>query len=96
MSSPLGSFGPLVAAVVSVGVILAYIVATLLQGVLALAPSDLSGLRELALVALGAVFVLPVGAAAGSSAVAAANRRLDAIGAPTAAEADRAAGNGGA
>jgi len=95
MSSPLGNFGPLVAAIVGIAVILAFVLATLFQGFLGLVGTDLSSLRELALLALGAIFGLSGGAAAGSQAVAAANRRLDAIGAPTAAQADRATGNGG-
>ena len=95
MASPLGTFGPLVAAILAAAVVGVFLLATVFQVPLGLTAADLSSLRELALLALGAVFGLSGGAAANQQAIVAANRRLDAIGAPTAAEADRVTHNGG-
>jgi hypothetical protein len=96
MTSPLGAYGPLVAAIVGVGVVAVFLLATVFQVALGLSDADLSSLRELALLALGAIYGTTAGAASSRQDIAATNRRLDAIGAPTAAEADRVTHTGGA
>lgn len=95
MSSPLGTYGPLVAAVVSVGVIAVFLLASVAQVSLGIPPASLQDLRELSLLALGAVLGTTAGAASSRQDIAATNRRLDAIGAPSAAEADQVTRNGG-
>lgn len=84
MNSPLGKYAPIVAAIVAVGVIGAWIAAELLYGVHVLTVQP-AGLKEVALIAVGAVFgsaVVANGHKEPLRQAAAANARLDAIGAP--------------
>lgn len=90
MNSPLGKYAPLVAAIVATAVVGSWIAAELLHGlgVLAVAPA---GLKEAALLALGAVFgsaVVANGHKAPMRAAELAHARLDAVGAPHIAGAD--------
>lgn len=82
VNSPLGKYGQAVAAVTAILIIAAWIVAEFMRG-LDLFNSQPSGLKEVALIAVGAVF----GAAATINGVKApidaAHRRLDAINAPS-------------
>lgn len=57
MSSPLGQYAALVAAITSVGVVGAWIVASFLQGLgVFVDNSSIAGLENMALLAIGAVF----------------------------------------
>jgi len=84
VNSPLGKYAPVVAAVVAVMIIGAWIAAELAYGVHILVVPP-SGLKEAALIAIGAVFgsaVVANGHKAPMRAAAVANARLDAMGAP--------------
>lgn len=86
MSSPLGQYAPLVASLVAIGVIGAYL-AGILLGI-----ADAANLKDFALIAVGAVF----GSATSSYVttnglkgdVAALHQRMDSAGVPAAAAAD--------
>lgn len=88
--SPLGAHGPLVASIVGAFVVGAFVLATIFRGILGLEATDLQGLREFGLLALGAIFGLAPVAQAQSAASSAADTaraahsRLDAIAAPPA------------
>jgi hypothetical protein len=56
VSSPLGKYGQLVAAVIAVGIIGAYLVANLGQAALGLDERAVANLKDIALIAVGAVF----------------------------------------
>jgi hypothetical protein len=56
VGSPLGKYGQIVAAVIAVGVIATYLVAVLLQHPLAIEDNAVASLKDIALLALGAVF----------------------------------------
>lgn len=84
MSNPLGGYGPLIASITAVGIIGAFILSVFLQGVLGLSDQAVQSLREIALLAVGAVFGSAATVASSNSAINAANKRLDAIGAPPA------------
>jgi hypothetical protein len=84
VASPLGQYGPLVAAIAAVGVIGAFIAAAFLESVLSIPAANVSSLRELALLALGAVLGGAAATGVVRAEIGAANRRLDAIGAPSA------------
>lgn len=84
VTSPLGQYGPLIAAVTAVGVIGAFILSVFVQGVLGMPDTSVQSLRELALLALGAVFGSAATISASHAEISTANKRLDAIGAPSA------------
>lgn len=83
MNSPLGKYAQIVAAITAVGVIGAYIVA-----VLASIPEAAAQLKDFALLALGAVFGSAVAVNGYKAPLAAANKRLDKLGAPPAGGSD--------
>lgn len=86
--SPLGRYSQEVAAGLAVFIVVAWILSTIGAGA-GMIPSEPPGLRDVAMIAVGAVF----GAAAAVNGVKgdinAANRRLDAINAPAAASTER-------
>lgn len=88
VNSPLGQYGPLVASVTALAVIGAFILAVFVRTALGMIDADINSLRELALLALGAVFGAASAVASNRSEIAAANKRLDALGAPPATNAN--------
>lgn len=82
-NSPLGQYAAPVAAIVSLGIIGAWVVAEFLHG-LSMLTTQPAGLKELALVAAGAIFGSAVAVNGYRAPVAAAHKRLDRIGAPPA------------
>lgn len=78
-NSPLGQYAPLAATVASLGVIGAYVLALLLQGLGALSsdPAAIDGLQNLALIAAGAVFGSAVAVNGWKQPVAALHSRVD-------------------
>ena len=83
VNSPLGKYGQLVAAIIATVIILAWIAAELLYGVELLARQP-AGLKEAALIALGAVFGAAATVNGVKSDIAGAHSRLDRLGAPSA------------
>lgn len=88
VSSPLGKYSAVVASIVAIAVIIAYLAALLFAGVLGLTGADVGGLRDFAFIAVGAVFALggQQGSNQAAAAAEAAHLRLDALGAPPAAD----------
>lgn len=82
-ASPLGRYSAIVAAISAVGIIAAWIVSEFLVGIGAFATNP-SGLKEVALIAVGAVFGSAVAVNGYKAPLAAAHKRLDLIGAPPA------------
>jgi outer membrane lipoprotein SlyB len=89
-STPLGRYGPLVASATAGLAVLAYLTGALFGGAIGTTPGDLAGLKEIALIALGAVFGSTVGAAVSTNGlqrdVVAAHHRLDKANVPPADE----------
>lgn len=89
MASPLGKYSDLVAAITAVSIVGAYIVVLVAGALLGLDPdqSATNNLKDIAFIAVGAVFTLggKSQGANGTKAIAeAAHARLDAMGAPPA------------
>jgi hypothetical protein len=84
VNNPLGNYGPIAATITCVGVVAAFVIGSLFRGALGLALEDVQNLRELALLGLGGILGTVGGVAANRQEVTAANRRLDALGAPPA------------
>ena len=83
VNSPLGKYGQLVAAVIATVIIFAWIAAEMLYGVELLSRQP-AGLKEAALIALGAVFGAAATVNGVKSDIAGAHSRLDRLGAPSA------------
>lgn len=83
-NTPLGRYGPLVAAIVAAITVGAYLFGALLGGVLGILPVDLAGIKELSLISLGAIFGSTVGMSISTNGlkreVAAVHHRLDEAG----------------
>lgn len=79
MNSPLGKYGQLVAAVTAVGVIGAYVFATLFGELLSLGNGAAPSLKEFALIAIGAVFGAAATVNGVKSPIDAAHSRIDKI-----------------
>lgn len=88
VSSPLGKYSAVVASIVAVSVIIAYLAALLFGSLLGLQAPDVGGLKDLAFIAIGAVFALGGQTSSNAATISAeaAHLRLDAMGAPPAAE----------
>jgi hypothetical protein len=88
VNTPLGTYGPLAAAIIAAAVVLGFIAAVLFRTTLGLADVDVNSLKELALIALGAVFGSTVGAVVSTNGlkreVAALHHRADVGGLPPA------------
>lgn len=83
VNSPLGKYGQLVAAIIATLIILSWIVAELAHGMDIMARQP-AGLKEAALIALGAVFGAAATVNGVKSDIAGAHSRLDRMGAPSA------------
>ena len=83
VNSPLGKYGQLVAAIIATLIIVAWVVAEMLYGLDILARQP-AGLKESALIALGAVFGAAATVNGVKSDIAGAHSRLDRLGAPSA------------
>ncbi len=83
-NSPLGQYAPLVAATSAVGIIAAWIVAEFLAALSAGAIPQPAGLKEVALIAIGAVFGSAVAVNGYKAPLAAAHKRMDQAGLPPA------------
>lgn len=86
VNSPLGKYGQLVAAIIATTIILAWIVAEMLHGMDFMSRQP-AGLKEAALIALGAVFGAAATVNGVKSDIAGAHSRLDRMGAPSASSA---------
>ena len=87
MSSPLGRYAAPTAAIIAIGIIGAWVVAEMLAGMGVI--ERVGDLHCAALVALGAVFGSAVAVNGVKQDVAATHKRLDALGAPPAADGDQ-------
>ena len=83
-NSPLGQYAPLVASFTAVILVVAYIVALFMQGMLKIEPTAMESLQNLALLSVGAVFGSAVGVNGWKQSVTALHQRLDNIGVPPA------------
>jgi hypothetical protein len=90
--SPLGKYAAPAAALGALGIIGAYLAALLFGTGLAVPVDSVEGLKDLALLAAGALFGSAVAVNGYKAPVAAAHARLDAMGAPPAAKVHEAAG----
>ena len=79
-NSPLGKYGAIVAAIIAIGVIGAYLVAVLVGN------ADASNLKDFALIAIGAVFGSAAGVNGWKRDAVAINARLDKMAVPPAAD----------
>lgn len=79
MNSPLGQYAPVVAAVVSVGVIGAYVLALIFHSALGIEDADLTALSILAVAAFGAVIGSAVAVNGWKQPVQALHSRVDAL-----------------
>ncbi len=86
MNSPLGKYAAPAAAAASLSIIAAYLLALLLGPVLHLDAGAVSGLKDMALLASGALFGSAVAVNGYRAPLAAVHKRLDAAGVPPAAD----------
>lgn len=86
-NSPLGQYAPLVATVTSLLVIGGYVISLLFGASFGVTDQATDQLQSIALIAIGAVFGSAVSVNGWKQPLEAANTRLDAIGAPSAAAA---------
>lgn len=77
--SPLGRYAPIIASAVVVAIVAAFLIALLLGPVLGITDSDKQSLRELALIALGALFGSVATVNGVKKTLDAAHRRLDLV-----------------
>lgn len=79
MNSPLGKYGQVVAAIIAVGVVAAFVVGLMFRQLLGLGETDVGSLKELALIALGAVFGAAAAVNGVKGPIEASHRRIDKI-----------------
>lgn len=79
MSSPLGKYAPVVAAITCGGVIAVYLMALVFGHVIAVEPQSITQLHDLAILAFGAVVGSAVAVNGWKQPVEIAHRRIDAI-----------------